>query len=124
MMSKRSDRQDNSLRAPGHLTTCGKAFERNLSVLLRGPRGRALADKFCVSLPGVKESYAENPDQIYEIFARLVEANLVLTARIGVEFRFSTWPKGSDRPLDIDAILEEWRRDDRQGERVPSDETD
>ena len=115
MMSKRSDRQDKSLRVSGARTTRGKAFERNLSALLRGPRGRALADKFCVSLPGVKESYAGNPEEIYEIFAKLVEANLALTARIGDEFRFSTWPRGADRPLDIDAILEEWRKDDRQG---------
>jgi hypothetical protein len=122
VMSKRSDLQHKSLRAPGRRASREKAFERNLSVLVRGPRGRALADKFCVSLPGVKESYAGNPEEIYELFAKLVEANLVLTARIGDEFRFSTCPRGSDRPLDIDAILEEWRMDDRQGEQVRAEE--
>ena len=124
MVRKNSNRRESLLLVPTAGITRVRASQRVLAALLRGPRGRALADKFYASLPGVKEYYAENPEELYDVFAKLVEVNIDLSVSFDLGLQVSFVPKGLDRPLDIGAILEEWWKGDLQGEQALPEEID
>ena len=61
--------------------------------VLRGPLGRALADEFYATYPGIKEQYAGREEILYEGFARLVEAKFIRLTGLGDNIRIELDPK-------------------------------